>query len=88
MKYIIIVIISVLLTIGYCNHKTGVNMKKLESFIEKELKPTVTIELEKAYYEGQRDFQNGDIKISNENCPKWIKSPWDNNKTTTYIPCK
>ncbi len=50
--------------------------------------------IEKAYFEGQKDFMNGDIRInkivdSNTQDEKyeWIKSPWNNSdKELFYIP--
>ena len=49
----------------------------------------VTEKMEKAYFEGQRDALEGDIRI--EKIPatdkwRWSKSPWDNDKEPTYVP--
>jgi len=47
---------------------------------------------EKAYYEGQVDYANGDIRIKSNRygCYYWIKSPWDNEQDEiNFMPeCK
>jgi hypothetical protein len=47
-----------------------------------------TERLEKAYFEGQRDVINGDvrIKMNKDSCFVWTKSPWDNKDNPIYIP--
>lgn len=39
----------------------------------------ITSALEAAYFEGQRDALEGDIRIQKDSCGdyKWVKSPWD-----------
>lgn len=51
----------------------------------------ITKAMEYAYFEGQLDAINGDIRIDSEQVSdtykyKWIKSPWDQGKEPTYIP--
>ena len=43
---------------------------------------------EKAYFEGQKDALNGDIriKLNKDNCYQWIKSPWDSGRIPDYNP--
>lgn len=43
---------------------------------------------ERAYFEGQRDALNGDvrIKLNSDSCYYWIKSPWDSGKSPIYVP--
>ena len=41
--------------------------------------------MEYAYFEGQRDALEGDIRIENKQGQwSWIKSPWDGHKSTYY----
>ncbi len=55
-------------------------------------KKTIFEQIEKAYFEGQKDALNGDIRIkkTSDSCYVWIKSPWDNKREPIYIPsiCK
>ena len=43
---------------------------------------------EEAYFEGQKDALNNDIRIrlDKDSCYQWIKSPWDNKKMPIYNP--
>ena len=43
---------------------------------------------EEAYFEGQKDVLNGDIriKLDKDSCYYWIKSPWNNKKMPMYNP--
>ena len=43
---------------------------------------------EKAYFEGQKDALNGDvrIKLNKDSCYHWIKSPWDSGRIPDYNP--
>lgn len=47
---------------------------------------------EESYFEGQKDYMNGDIRISKtNNCYQWIKSPWDTGSVDTNLfklPCE
>ena len=61
------------------------------SSIEKqvEIKKKVTMGLEEAYFEGQRDFLNGKIRIkkNDDNSYSWINGgPWEGNTTTLWNP--
>jgi len=45
--------------------------------------------LEKAYFEGQKDYSNDSIRIEKtiNNEYRWINGgPWDNNRTTIWNP--
>lgn len=44
--------------------------------------------LEQAYFEGQRDVLENDVRIkrNQDSCWIWIKSPWDTNEEPTFIP--
>lgn len=48
-------------------------------------------ELEKVYYEAQKDYAEGDIRITDlkyDHCYSWTKSPWDGGSLDTikYVP--
>jgi hypothetical protein len=72
-KLIIILFVSCLL----CSCDYGVMQQK--DFTER---------LEEAYFEGQKDAINGDIRIkmNKDSCYVWIKSPWDEGMNPVYIP--
>ena len=44
--------------------------------------------LEQAYFEGQKDALNGDVRIrkNGDSCWIWTKSCWDNGKQPTFNP--
>ncbi|MEK6829091.1 MAG: hypothetical protein AABY15_03110 [Nanoarchaeota archaeon] len=44
--------------------------------------------LEEAYFEGQKDAINGDVRIkkNHDGCWKWTKSPWDNGMSPVFNP--
>lgn len=44
--------------------------------------------MEYAYFEGQKDAIEGDIRIkyNKDSIYIWIKSPWDNRKSPIFIP--
>lgn len=47
----------------------------------------INTKMEYAYFEGQRDFYNNDIRIKYEYGHWfWIKSPWDDGKIVKYNP--
>ena len=48
----------------------------------------VNTQFEYAYFEGQRDALDGDIriKLNQDSCYIWCKSPWDSGKQPTYDP--
>jgi hypothetical protein len=43
---------------------------------------------EKCYFEGQKDYAEGDIrvKLTNDSCWVWIKSPWNDDKPPKFRP--
>jgi hypothetical protein len=47
-------------------------------------------EVEKAYFEGQKDAINGDIRIekNEDSVYVWTKSPWDDNCKPIFVPTK
>ncbi len=47
--------------------------------------------LEAAYFSGQQDAINGDVRIKfdyEKNKWEWVRSPWNNKKTPTWHPTK
>lgn len=59
--------------------------------VEKELSLSEEIyrNMEKAYFEGQQDAINGDIRITlKSDCYVWSKSPWDSGRLPIYNPTK
>jgi len=44
--------------------------------------------MEQAYFEGQKDAIEGDVRIEKSgNCYKWTKSCWDNSdRVVKYVP--
>jgi hypothetical protein len=68
------------------NKLTQVNEKirKLSPTAEKEFNKGCEI----AYFEGQRDALENDIRIkrNQDSCWIWCKSPWDNGKAPIYNP--
>lgn len=59
---------------------------------EKETLDNITKAVEEAYFEGQKDAINGDIriKVTHDSCYVWTKSPWDSGKNPSFTPmiCK
>ena len=54
-----------------------------------EILTAITIFLEQAYFEGQKDALEGDIRIKQtEEGWMWIKSPWDEGQAPIYDPKK
>ena len=51
-------------------------------------KSDLTKALEQAYFEGQRDALENDVRIkrNQDSCWIWIKSPWDNNEQPIFEP--
>lgn len=43
---------------------------------------------EQAYFEGQKDALNGDVRIkrNQDSCWIWVKSPWDSNIEPKFNP--
>lgn len=44
--------------------------------------------MEQAYFEGQKDALNGDVRIrkNGDSCYIWIKSPWNNGSKPVFNP--
>jgi len=74
MKYLVLMLLLV-----SCNYVT-VDKNKL--------KEKATEMAERAYFEGQRDAIDGDIRIrlNKDSAYEWIKSPWDNGDKPIYNP--
>lgn len=53
-----------------------------------DLNELVTEKLEEAYFEGQRDYANGDkrIEFTSDSCWVWTKSPWDSGARPKFNP--
>lgn len=79
MKPLIILIIFIIFTLNSCNIAIVNKEKAIEAIL---------IQCEKAYFEGQKDAINGDIRIkfNSDSCYIWTKSPWDNGTMPTYNP--
>lgn len=76
----ILVILSVVLLITSCGQSTKSNTTD-------DLISAVRYEVEKAYFEGQKDAINGDIRIKRSefgNTWEWTKSPWDSGRTPVF----
>ena len=83
MKKIFMLLITVILLYS-CNEKDG----NIVIGTEKDFKHELKILCEKAYFDGQRDVLNKDIriKLNKDSTYIWIKSPWDNGEKPEYIP--
>ena len=54
---------------------------------ETELQELLITKIEKAYFEGQKDAINGDVRIIlKDSIYYWSKSCWDNGTKPTYNP--
>ena len=55
---------------------------------KKEVEFKTTQAIERAYFEGQRDALDGDvrIKLNKDSSYYWIKSPWNSGKAPIYTP--
>ena len=52
---------------------------------EEKISTTITIFLEQAYFEGQKDALEGDVRIKQtEEGWVWTKSPWDEGQAPLY----
>ncbi len=60
----------------------------ITTYIFRVLKPDINTMVEKAYFEGQKDAIQGDIRIKqiNDTSYIWIKSPWDSGSNPIYKP--
>jgi len=55
--------------------------------VQQQILERIRTTAEEAYFEGQKDYMNGNIRIQkNGDCYVWIKSPWDG--TLNQIPRK
>jgi hypothetical protein len=74
MKNFVIISLLIIIIIGLIN-----NLLSEKIILEK---------IEYAYFEGQRDALENDIRIKrySDSCWIWIKSPWDNGKQPIYNP--
>ena len=59
-----------------------------EAFVNPADAPKLQKALESAYFEGQKDALNGDIRIQfrSDSCWHWTKSPWDGGKPFSFDP--
>ena len=57
-------------------------------FVNSPLKSSIQHDMERAYFEGQKDAINGDIRImkNQDSCYIWKKSPWDSGTPPVYWP--
>lgn len=58
--------------------------------VEKEINEVLTYALEQAYFEGQLDATNNDVRISrvDDSTFVWTRSPWDSGRAPLFIPNK
>lgn len=73
----LIILISLMMVLTSCKEKYGlVNVDVYEE------------ELERVYFEGQKDAINGDIRIrkNNDGCWVWTKSCWNGNEPPKFNP--
>ncbi len=75
MKILLILLFTMTILLFSCNYAI-VGKDELQST------------LEEAYFEGQRDAINDDvrIKLNNDSYYVWIKSPWDSNRKPIFNP--
>ena len=73
-------IIVLTITLTSCN-STFIEQEELESLAEQ------------AYFEGQKDALNGDVRIQKvkldnkqDSCFIWVKSPWNNGQNPKFNP--
>ena len=77
-----IMVLCVIGLIVFSVHMVNESISENEKLI-KNVREEVFRLQEKAYFEGQHDYMNGDIRIEkNGKCYKWIRSPWDKNNDT------
>lgn len=84
--YALVASITLLTSCGY----SVVSNAELER-LEKVINDSINYKMEYAYFEGQRDALDGDvrIKINKDSCYEWIKTPWGSGKKYMYTPpCK
>ena len=82
-----IAFISYVGTVFIIDHLNTKSNKTSNTITEK----VITKALEQAYFEGQKDYMNGDIRIEilrtdTIDTYQWIKSPWDNNELPLFNP--
>jgi hypothetical protein len=68
---------------------TGIYYASKENEKEQvDIEKTLRIEIEKAYYEGQRDYAEGIVRIRDErfdHCYHWVESPWDGGNLDSVV---
>ena len=86
MNKIIVKIIGLILILSSCHVKEHDNTSA-------ELERQITSEMERAYFEGQKDALLGDVRIERINGEldpdtlwRWTSSPWDSGKEPIYHP--
>lgn len=80
-----LIVISMII-IGYMLINKSIEREKEKST---SIQQVIKKECERAYFEGQRDAIEGDIRIkkTKESCWIWTKSCWDSGTPTEYVPC-
>lgn len=73
----LIILISLTMVLTSCEEKYG--LVNVDTYRE---------EIEKAYFEGQKDAINGDVRIrkNNDGCWVWTKSCWNGNEPPKFNP--
>lgn len=85
-KFLTIYLALVLATIAFICGITSL----LQSLNKDELIVLYIKSAEQAYFEGQRDAINHDVRIqlNRDSIYVWIKSPWDSNRQPIFIPTR
>lgn len=80
--FTIIITCSIFLYKGMKNEE----QERLKAFIE--LNDLTHTKMEEAYFEGQKDALEGDVRIEKDgDCYIWTKSCWDNSdRVVKYVP--
>ena len=77
-----VIVISVFMGVFILYHYNEKTKEEAITVIISELKQ----KMEFAYFEGQRDYSEGDIRIVKDGCVwHWSKSPWDGQDTSRTI---
>lgn len=79
-KIVVILLFVVVCTLTCCGEIVIGDKEEIITILQKTI--------EEAYFEGQKDALNGDVRIkkNRDGCYMWIKSPWDDKKKPIYNP--
>lgn len=86
----VLLIVLTVFSIIFLTVKIIIFVKK-DEIRESKFETSIQENIEKAYFEGQRDAIEGDIRIKKvDSCYVWTKSCWDSGKAPIFHPplCK